>query len=83
MRGRILGYIEKWSVNTNLIQKRYVVIGIVDYGVANLGSIRNMLNKLGVQAEVIIVPSALEQADKIILPGVGTFDYGMSALASR
>jgi glutamine amidotransferase len=59
------------------------MIAVVDYGVANLGSILNMLRKLGARAEAVSTPAAIEQADKIILPGVGAFDYGMSALAER
>jgi len=57
------------------------MIGVVDYGVANLGSIINMLHKVGAQAEAISSPDTIEQVEKIILPGVGSFDHGIEALS--
>lgn len=59
------------------------MIAIVDYGLGNTGSIVNMLNKIGTQALVSSDPAALEKADKIILPGVGSFDSGMGGLQER
>lgn len=57
------------------------MIAIVDYGVGNLGSIRNMLQKAGA-AEVVLATNHedIKKADKIILPGVGSFDTGMRML---
>lgn len=55
-------------------------ISIVDYGVCNLGSIRNMLRKLGLESELAADPDAIVRASKIILPGVGAFAHGMGAL---
>ena len=59
------------------------MISVVDYGVANLGSMLNMLRKVGVEAERISTPEQLAAAERIILPGIGAFDQGMSALAER
>ena len=56
------------------------MIAIVNYGVGNLGSIQNMLKKLGAQSEIASDVSAIERATKIILPGVGAFDPGMTHL---
>ena len=56
------------------------MIVIVDYGMGNLGSIANMLKKVGAQAVVSGNGADLEKADKIILPGVGAFDTGMKNL---
>jgi imidazole glycerol-phosphate synthase subunit HisH len=53
---------------------------IVDYGVGNAGSILNMLKKVGQTAILTSDPAAIEKASKIILPGVGAFDYGMEKL---
>lgn len=53
------------------------MIGIIDYGMGNTGSILNMLKKIGAEAIITNEKQILEQADKIILPGVGTFDQGM------
>jgi glutamine amidotransferase len=58
------------------------MIAIVDIGVGNLGAIKNMLRKVGAQAEITGSADAIEAADKIVLPGVGAFDHGMGALAA-
>lgn len=57
------------------------MITIVDYGLGNLGSIVNMLRKVGAQAELTSDPARIAQAGKLILPGVGAFDNGMENLA--
>jgi glutamine amidotransferase len=56
------------------------MITIVDYGVGNLGSIINMLKKAGTKAQASSDPGVLQQAEKLILPGVGAFDAGMQKL---
>lgn len=56
------------------------MIVIVDYGVGNLGSIINMLKKAGARAIASSNPDVLQQAEKLILPGVGAFDAGMDKL---
>lgn len=56
------------------------MITIVDYGVGNLGSIVNMLKKVGFKASASSDPAVLRQAEKLILPGVGAFDAGMRKL---
>jgi glutamine amidotransferase len=53
------------------------LITIVDYGMGNLGSIQNMLRRLGVPAEITGEPEAIARAAKILLPGVGAFDSAM------
>jgi imidazole glycerol-phosphate synthase subunit HisH len=53
------------------------MIIIIDYGLGNLGSIKNMLKKLNVSAEISGDINLINQADKIILPGVGSFDNGI------
>lgn len=56
------------------------MIVIIDYGMGNLGSIANMLKHIGVQAIVSADPAQIEQADRLILAGVGAFDAGMQRL---
>lgn len=56
------------------------MITIVDYGMGNLGSIRNMLKKIGVDSEVSADARTIGAARKLILPGVGAFDAGMDNL---
>ena len=57
------------------------MIAVIDYGMGNVGSIVNMLKKVGAK-DVIITNSAdtIADAEKIILPGVGAFDMGMEML---
>lgn len=56
------------------------MIKILDYGMGNCGSIKNMLRYLGTDAEIVNQPAALADASAIILPGVGSFDHGMTHL---
>lgn len=55
-------------------------IVIIDYGMGNIGSIRNMLGKAGTQAIISSQVDVIRQAQKLILPGVGAFDEGMKNL---
>jgi imidazole glycerol-phosphate synthase subunit HisH len=56
------------------------VIVIVNYGMGNLGSIRNMFKRLGVQSIISSDRADIEKAERLILPGVGAFDQGMENL---
>ncbi len=57
-------------------------IVILDYGVGNLVSIKNMLKSCGVDAVITNDPGMVAAGHKYILPGVGAFDYGISNLRS-
>lgn len=57
------------------------MIVVIDYGMGNLGSILNMLKKIGAPATVSADAREISNADKLILPGVGAFDSGMKRLA--
>lgn len=61
------------------------MIGIVDYGIGNLYSIKNMLTFIGVQSFIVDSPLTLctNNLDKLILPGVGSFDAGMNGLLEK
>lgn len=56
------------------------MIVIVDYGVGNVGSVHNMLRKIGVKSRVSCVKEDIQNAEKLILPGVGHFGHGMNTL---
>ena len=57
------------------------MITIVNYGLGNLGSIENMLKKIGVaDIRVSDNPEEILNSDKLILPGVGAFDAGMQKI---
>lgn len=53
---------------------------IVDYGMGNLGSIQNMLKRIGQKAIITSDIEVIKQARRIILPGVGSFDTGIEQL---
>jgi glutamine amidotransferase len=48
-------------------------VGIVDYGVGNLGSVVKAIENLRVSAALVATPGDLASANCIILPGVGNF----------
>lgn len=56
------------------------MITIIDLGMGNLASIKNMLKKIGVSAEISSDVEVIEKAPKIILSGVGAFDNAMANL---
>ena len=59
------------------------MITIVDYGLGNPASIENMLRRASVPCEVTRDLAQIAKATKLILPGVGAFDTGMSELRRR
>jgi imidazole glycerol-phosphate synthase subunit HisH len=59
------------------------VIVVVDYGMGNLGSIANMLTRIGATVTISSDPAVIETATKLILPGVGAFENGMRNLGDR
>jgi glutamine amidotransferase len=56
------------------------VITIVDSGIANVRSVQNMFRKAGVAARITQDPADVRGAEKLVLPGVGSFDAAMRAL---
>lgn len=56
------------------------MIAIVDYGMGNIFSIRNALEKVEAEVKVIALPKELDNADGVIIPGVGSFGEGMKQL---
>lgn len=56
------------------------MITIVDYGMGNVGSIHNMLIRLGVEVKIASGREEIMSATKLILPGVGAFDQAMHLL---
>jgi imidazole glycerol-phosphate synthase subunit HisH len=56
------------------------MIVIVDYGMGNLGSVLNMFKKIGARAIISGDIHDISQAEKILLPGVGSFDTAMKRI---
>lgn len=59
------------------------MIAIVDYGLGNLGSIKNMLNRIGAYSEISSDHEFIRSASKLILPGVGSYDQGIKNLQEQ
>ena len=56
------------------------MVAIIDYGLGNLGSIANMLKVIGEKTVITSDKEKIEAADRIILPGVGSYDAGVTNL---
>ncbi|MEK7539800.1 MAG: imidazole glycerol phosphate synthase subunit HisH [Patescibacteria group bacterium] len=59
------------------------MIAIVDYGSGNLGSLKKAFDYLGADSKIISSPKEISGADKIVLPGVGSFGYMMEQLRKK
>ena len=60
-----------------------MTIGIIDYGMGNLGSVSNACRFLELPAVIITSPDELAACDAIILPGVGAFGDCMKNLSDQ
>ena len=58
-------------------------IVIIDYGLGNLGSVKNTLYKLGISSMISKSKGDIEKADALILPGVGSAKQGMENLKTQ
>lgn len=56
------------------------MVTIIDYGMGNLESVANMLKRIGARSIISSDPGEISAAEKLILPGVGSFDAGMDNL---
>ncbi len=56
---------------------------LIDYGAGNLRSVENALHALGTTLEIVSSPEALATADRVVLPGVGSFGDCMAELGRR
>ena len=56
------------------------LITIINYGLGNIQAIANIYNSLNIRVVIASTPDDLASAEKIILPGVGAFDWAMRLL---
>lgn len=56
------------------------MITILNYGIGNIKAFQNIYNRLGISVEIATSSHQLSMAEKIILPGVGSFDWAMERL---
>jgi imidazole glycerol-phosphate synthase subunit HisH len=56
------------------------MITLIDYGVGNIFAFQNVYKRLDIPTKIAKNRQDLINAEKLILPGVGSFDYAMSQL---
>ena len=59
------------------------MIGIIDYGMGNLGSVSNAFEFLGLPARIVARPAELGACRAMVLPGVGAFGDCMDHLVKH
>ena len=59
------------------------MITIIDYGMANLGSVRKAFEEVGAKTEIVENPEDIRKADRLVLPGVGAFGDAMKNIRVR
>lgn len=57
------------------------MIAIIDYGAGNIFSVKNALDYLGLESELVSDKESIKAADAVILPGVGAFPAAMKMLS--
>ncbi|MEN1417314.1 hypothetical protein AAIG96_36365 [Pseudomonas aeruginosa] len=53
------------------------MITIIDYGIGNIQAFVNVYKRLHIPVQVARVNSDLKNVEKLVLPGVGSFDHAM------
>jgi glutamine amidotransferase len=56
------------------------MISIIDYGLGNIRAFLNVYERLNISASIATCADDLKDTEKLILPGVGAFDYAMGKL---
>ena len=59
------------------------MISIINYGLGNINAFINVYKSLNIDIKIIENYKEIETAEKIILPGVGSFDKAISLLESK
>ena len=60
------------------------MIGIISYGLGNILAIKNVIDEMGVEIKIIQDPIEInDEINKIILPGVGSFDKAIQLLEKK
>ncbi len=60
-----------------------VMIAIIDYQMGNLRSVQKAFESFGAEAVITSDATVLQQADKVVLPGVGAFEDAIKELRNR
>lgn len=57
-----------------------MTVSLVAYGLGNLGSVANMLKRVGADSRLVRTPEEIRGSERVLLPGIGAFDTGMRLL---
>jgi len=60
-----------------------VKVGIIDFGLGNLFSIKNACQQVGLETVITADPKVIKMVDALILPGVGAFSDAMNELIEK
>jgi glutamine amidotransferase len=58
-------------------------VGIIDLNIGNVGSLINTIKNLNFECEIIQNPESIKKFKKLIIPGVGAYDVGMSNIIKK
>lgn len=56
------------------------MIGILDYGAGNLGSVSYAFRRINAQSKIVRTGAEIRKCDALVIPGVGAFKAGMKGL---
>jgi len=59
------------------------MVKIIDYGMANLGSVRKAFERVGAETKVVDSPEDLRDTSHLVLPGVGAFGDAMKNIRAQ
>lgn len=59
------------------------MVAIIDYGAGNLSSVKKALDFLGAESKITADSAEILSADRVILPGVGSFGDAMQSMQDR
>lgn len=57
-----------------------MTVSLINYGLGNLGSVANMLKRVGAESRRVSTPEEILASDRLLLPGIGAFDTGVRLL---
>jgi glutamine amidotransferase len=60
-----------------------ISIGILNYEIGNYLSVKNMIESIGFSADIIEDPNQIMKCNKLILPGVGSFDSAAAVIHNK
>lgn len=58
-------------------------VAIVNCGVSNLTSVKNAIDALKIDAEIVDIPAQMDRFSHIIIPGVGSYKQGMDHIRNK